>query len=81
MPTGVKRALQGATLQDADGIGAALGVYALAIDQEPFRREPCRKATRRTVHRHSVRDITASGELLNLHVSDPYETKRTVHEP
>jgi hypothetical protein len=33
------------------------------------------------VHRHSVRDITASGELLNLHVSDPYETKRTVHEP
>jgi hypothetical protein len=67
LPTGIERALQGAALQYADGIGAALGVYALAIVQEPFRREPRRKATRRTVHRHSVRDIAASGELLDLH--------------
>jgi len=41
MPAGVKRALQGAALQYTDGVCAALGVYALAIDQEPFRREPC----------------------------------------
>ena len=69
MPIGVKRTLQGATLQNADGVRATLGVYALAIVQEPFRREPCRKAARRTGNTHLVGDISARGELLNLHVT------------